>query len=127
VAALLKDLGYRVIQARDGEVALGILQSGIPIDLLLSDVIMPGPLKSTDLARKARAQIPGLPVLFTSGYPEKALVQFDRQNEQFDLLSKPYSRETLARTLRHVLARGATTSMATSVHSDPSTDFKGHD
>ena len=68
VVAMLNELGYRVLKAKDAQAALTIIESGMPIDLLFSDVIMPGPLKSTELARKARERMPNLAVLFTSGY-----------------------------------------------------------
>ena len=107
VVALLSDLGYRVLKARDAHSALTIVESGMPIDVLLTDVIMPGPLKSTELARKARERIPNLAVLFTSGYTENAIVHSGRLDENVELLSKPYTREELARKLRHVLTIAA--------------------
>jgi CheY-like chemotaxis protein len=64
---------------------------------------MPGPLRSPELARKARERLPNLAVLFTSGYTENAIVHGGRLDEGVDLLSKPYTREALARKLRHVL------------------------
>jgi CheY-like chemotaxis protein len=104
VVALLSDLGYRVLKAKDALSALNIVESGMPIDLLLTDVIMPGPMRSTELVRKARERMPNLAVLFTSGYTENAIVHTGRIDDNVELLSKPYSRETLARKLRHVLA-----------------------
>jgi CheY-like chemotaxis protein len=105
VVAMLNDLGYRVLKARDATSALSIVESGMPIDLLFTDVIMPGPMKSTELARKARERMPNLAVLFTSGYTEDAFA--GGLGDSVELLSKPYSRETLARTLRHMLANAA--------------------
>jgi CheY-like chemotaxis protein len=104
VVALLNDLGYRVLKAKDAQSALSIIESGMPIDLLFTDVVMPGTLKSTDLASKARERIPHLAVLFTSGYSENAITQSGRVDESVELLSKPYSRDALARKVRHVLA-----------------------
>jgi PAS domain S-box-containing protein len=104
VVALLNDLGYRVLKAKDAQSALSIIESGMPIDLLFTDVVMPGTLKSTELARKARERIPHLAVLFTSGYSANAITQSGRLDENVELLSKPYSRDALARKLRHVLA-----------------------
>jgi PAS domain S-box-containing protein len=103
VIDMLTDLGYRVLRAKDGQSALAIVESGIPIDLLFTDVVMPGPLRSPDLARKARERLPNLAVLFTSGYTEDAIVHGGRLDEGVDLLTKPYTREALARKLRHVL------------------------
>ena len=107
VAAMLGDLGYRVLQAKDAESALSIIESGMPIDLLLTDVVMPGALRSTELARKARERMPNLAVLFTSGYTQGSVVHSGQLDESLDLLSKPYSRETLARKLRHTLVKTA--------------------
>ncbi|HEV7138299.1 MAG TPA: response regulator, partial [Steroidobacteraceae bacterium] len=81
-----------------------IIESGMPIDLLFTDVIMPGPLKSTELARKARERMPDLAVLFTSGYTEDAFINSGRLDESVELLSKPYSRDALARKVRHMLS-----------------------
>ena len=105
VVAMLNDLGYRVLKAKDATSALSIVESGMPIDLLFTDVIMPGPMKSTELARKARERMPNLAVLFTSGYTEDAFA--GGLGDSVELLSKPYSRETLARKLRHMLANAA--------------------
>jgi len=107
VVAMLNDLGYRVLKAKDADSALTIIESGMPIDLLFTDVVMPGPLKSTELARKARERMPHLAVLFTSGYSENAIVHSGRLDDSVELLSKPYSREALARKVRHVLANAA--------------------
>ncbi len=107
VVAMLSDLGYRVIKAKNAHSALVIIESGMPIDLLFTDVIMPGPLRSTELASKARERIPGLAILFTSGYTEDAMSTGGRLEPNTELLPKPYSRETLARKIRHVLANAA--------------------
>lgn len=103
VVGLLADLGYRVLKARDAQSALTIIESGAPVDLLFTDVVMPGPLKSTELARKARERRPDIAVLFTSGYTENAIVHGGRLDDGVELLSKPYTREALARKLRQML------------------------
>ncbi|MEZ0170756.1 PAS domain S-box protein [Microvirga sp. TS319] len=102
--ALLSDLGYRVLKARDATSALNVIESGLDIDLLFTDVVMPGPLRSPELARKARLRLPHIAVLFTSGYTENAIVHGGRLDPGVELLPKPYSREDLARKIRHVLA-----------------------
>jgi PAS domain S-box-containing protein len=104
VVELLGELGYQVLKASDAASALSIIDSGIHIDLLFTDVVMPGPLRSPDLARKARERQPGMAVLFTSGYTENAIVHGGRLDAGVDLLGKPYTREALARKVRHVLA-----------------------
>jgi len=107
VVELLADLGYRVLRAKDAQSALAIVESGVPVDLLFTDVVMPGPLRSTELARKARERVPGITVLFTSGYTDNAIVHAGRLDEGIDLLSKPYTHEALARKVRHVLGQRA--------------------
>ena len=104
VVELLSDLGYRVLKAVDATSALSVVESGIPIDVLFTDVVMPGPLKSPELARKARERLPDIAVLFTSGYTENSIVHGGRLDAGLEFLPKPYSREALARKLRHVLA-----------------------
>jgi PAS domain S-box-containing protein len=103
VVAMLNDLGYRVLKAKDAESALTIIESGMPIDLLFTDVVMPGPMASTELARKARERMPHLAVLFTSGYADNFLTGSGRLEFDVELLSKPYSRDDLARKVRHVI------------------------
>jgi PAS domain S-box-containing protein len=103
VVELLTELGYRVLEASDGQSALEIIRSGSPIDLLFTDVVMPGPLRSPDLARQGKALLPELEVLFTSGYAENAIVHGGRVDPGVSLLGKPYRREELARKLRHLL------------------------
>ncbi len=104
---MLNELGYRVLRAKDAESALVIIESGAPVDLLVTDVVMPGKLKSTELARRARQRLPNLQVVFTSGYTENAIVHGGRLDENVELISKPYTREALARKLRHALANAA--------------------
>lgn len=103
VVAMLTELGYRVLKAKDAAAALTIVESGIPIDLLFTDVVMPGPLKSSEMARQARERMPDLAVLFTSGYTENLIVHGGKLDVGVELLSKPYSREAMARKIRHVL------------------------
>ncbi|WP_112500357.1 response regulator [Agrobacterium sp. lyk4-40-TYG-31] len=103
VIELLTDLGYRVLRASDAQLGLAVIDSGVPIDLLFTDVVMPGPLRSPELARKAKERLPNIAVLFTSGYTDNAIVHGGRLDEGIELLSKPYTREGLARKVRYVL------------------------
>ncbi|TAL34693.1 MAG: PAS domain S-box protein [Phenylobacterium sp.] len=100
---LLTELGYQVVQAKDAASGLAIVESGLPIDLLFTDVVMPGQMQSRELAQRAQARLPGLAVLFTSGYTENAIVHGGRLDEGVELLSKPYTREALARRVRQCL------------------------
>lgn len=104
VVDMLTELGYRVLKAADAQSALAIVESGVQIDLLFTDVVMPGPLRSPDLARKAKERLSNLAVLFTSGYTENAIVHGGKLDPGVELLGKPYTREALARKLRHVLS-----------------------
>ncbi|HEX5750286.1 MAG TPA: response regulator [Archangium sp.] len=103
VVEMVSELGYRVLKAVDAASALVILQSGVPIELLFTDVVMPGPVRSPELARQAKELHPDIEVLFTSGYTENAIVHGGRLDAGVQLLSKPYSREELARKLRQLL------------------------
>ena len=103
VADTLTELGYRVLRASDGESALTIIRSGVPIDLLFTDVVMPGPVPSTEMVRLAREILPGIHILHTSGFTSNAIVHGDRLDAGINLLGKPYSREELAKKLRHLL------------------------
>ncbi len=100
---MLGELGYRVLRARDAMSGMAIIESGVPVDLLFTDVIMPGPLQSREMAARAVALLPKLKVLFTSGYTENAIVHGGRLGAGVELLSKPYTREALARYIRHCL------------------------
>ncbi len=105
--ATLVGLGYRVLRAKDADSALTVVDSGVHIDVLFTDVMMPGKLRSRELARKAKQRLPSLAVLFTSGYTENSIVHGGRLDEGVELLSKPYTREALARRIRHVIAEEA--------------------
>ncbi|ARO33303.1 sensor histidine kinase/response regulator hybrid protein (plasmid) [Rhizobium sp. NXC14] len=104
VVEMLSDLGYYVLKAKDAQSALTVIESGAHIDLLFTDVVMPGPLRSPELARMARQRLPDIAVLYTSGYTENSIVHGGRLDPGLELLSKPYTREELARKIRQVLA-----------------------
>jgi len=104
VVEMLRGLGYRVLKAPDTASALAVIDSGVPVDVLFTDVVMPGTLRSPELARMARERLPNLGVLFTSGYTENAIVHGRRLDPGVELLAKPYTRERLARRIRQVLA-----------------------
>jgi CheY-like chemotaxis protein len=109
VVAQLTELGYAVVEAASPQEALARLR-GQPtgIDLLFTDIVMPGGMNGHDLARAALAEWPGLKVLFTSGYSGTALRDDDRLREGEHFLSKPYRRHELADKLREIFGRGAT-------------------
>jgi CheY-like chemotaxis protein len=103
VVDTLVELGYRVLRANDGQSALTIIRSGVAIDVLFTDVVMPGPVASTEMVRRARLLAPQMQILFTSGFTRDAIVDRDRLKPGVNLLSKPYGREELGRRLRQLL------------------------
>ncbi|MEJ0042457.1 MAG: CHASE3 domain-containing protein [Rhizomicrobium sp.] len=103
VVDILSDLGYAVLKAESAEQGLAVIASGARIDLLFTDVVMPGPLNTRDFARRAQEMRPGLKVLYTSGYTQNAIVHNGRLDDDAFLLSKPYRKDELARKLRSLL------------------------
>ncbi|SOE18923.1 PAS domain S-box-containing protein [Hoeflea halophila] len=104
---VLRDLGYTVLTAETADSALVVVNSGVKIDVLFTDVVMPGTLRSPELVRKAKELLPELGVLFTSGYTQNAIVHAGRLDDGIDLLSKPYTRERLAQKIHEILSRPA--------------------
>jgi len=103
-AAVLAELGYRVLEAADADAALAILGSGAPVDLLFTDVVLPG-RSGRDLAASAAELRPGLKVLFTTGYSRNAIVHHGRLDGGVQLISKPFTFDQLAARVRDVLDR----------------------
>ncbi|WP_194756371.1 hybrid sensor histidine kinase/response regulator [Aliidiomarina indica] len=99
----LRSLGYKVTAVSSGPDALISLGERDDIDLLLTDIVMPGGMNGRELADKARENNPSLKVLFTSGYTENAIVHHGRLDPGVELLSKPYTRLELATKVRRVL------------------------
>lgn len=107
VAASLQRLGYRVRQASDGISALKLIVSEPDIDLLFTDVVMPGGISGRDLADQVRQIRPDLPVLFTSGYTQHTFEDDEAGlSAGMQLLQKPYRREELARMVQKALNPG---------------------
>jgi CheY-like chemotaxis protein len=103
----LKSLGYAVVTAVDAKDALRKLRSDAKIDVLFSDIVMPGGTNGWELSELARQIRPGLPVLLTSGYALETLVKQGRLQPGAVVLTKPYRKEMLALRLREVLLVGA--------------------
>jgi signal transduction histidine kinase/ActR/RegA family two-component response regulator len=101
----LRSFGYQVMEAADGPSALAIVAQRDDIDLLFTDVVMPGGMNGRALADAARQLRPGLRVLYTSGYTENAIVHHGRLDPGALLLSKPYRRSELDRAIRAALAK----------------------
>jgi PAS domain S-box-containing protein len=100
---VLEELGYRVMRASNGVAALEILSGKDPIDLLLTDVVMPGGVNGRQLADAAVGQRPGLRVLYMTGYTRNAIVHQGRLDLGISMISKPFSFEELASKVRQVL------------------------
>lgn len=103
LVSVLNTLGYHVSEAGEGAEALSILESHADIDLLFTDVVLPGGMSGPQIAEACRSIRPDLRVLFTSGYPASAMAQDGRIGANVELLSKPYRRMDLAKTIRRVL------------------------
>lgn len=104
VVAQLNSLGYAVLTAANADEALKIIDSGKTVDLLFTDVIMPGSMNGRQLSDEALKRRPSLKVLFTSGYTENAIVHHGRLDPGVLLLAKPYRKADLARMIRQALA-----------------------
>jgi CheY-like chemotaxis protein len=102
---ILSALGYRVLEAPDAAAALGIVESGQAVDLVFTDVIMPGPVSSLQLAEAVRARLPSAQVLYTSGYAEGVLTHEGKLDVSVNLLQKPYHPDALSARIRHLLRR----------------------
>jgi CheY-like chemotaxis protein len=96
-------IGHDVIEARDGVEALNLLQSGAHVDLVFTDMIMPGGLSGRGVAHRARDLKPGIKVLLTTGYAEDLGHADDLESESLKVLRKPYRQAELAMALREVL------------------------
>jgi CheY-like chemotaxis protein len=102
--AMIEEMGYRRLEAGDAASALALVQSGEPVDLVFTDVVMPGPLATREFAQRLKELRPGLPVLFTSGYTDNAIIHQGRLDAGVHLISKPYAKTDLARRIATLLA-----------------------
>jgi CheY-like chemotaxis protein len=103
VVAQLRGLGYAVAEADSPRAALEVIESGVRIDLLFTDIVMPGGMSGIDLTREARHRRPGLKVVATSGFHMGALENGKRLPADVPLLTKPYRLVDLSRILRTTL------------------------
>jgi PAS domain S-box-containing protein len=101
---LLRRVGYRAVAAGDAASALGLLAETPDVKLLLADMVLPGGTNGVDLARRAHAMRPRLPVLFMSGYTENAIIHNGRLDEGVRLLEKPFTTYALATAVRSALS-----------------------
>ncbi|HXE88863.1 MAG TPA: PAS domain S-box protein [Hyphomicrobiaceae bacterium] len=103
-ALRLKELGYRVLEADHGAAAFAVLAETPDIDIVFSDLVMPGGISGFDLARRVRERYPGTRVILTSGYSAELLNQADVAELDLKVLRKPYRQVELARAFRAALA-----------------------
>jgi CheY-like chemotaxis protein len=101
----LKLIGYQVLEAADGPSALEILRRGADVDLLFTDLVMPGGLSGREVAIRARDMKPGIKVLLTSGYAEELVHGDALQRERLKVLRKPYHQAELVVALRDVFGQ----------------------
>ena len=100
---ILRDLGYQALEAADGHAALRLIEAnGQPIDLLFTDVVMPG-MSGKELSERARALQPQLKILYTSGYTRDGFLRDGRLDPGIALLPKPFTSQDLAGRLRDIL------------------------
>jgi CheY-like chemotaxis protein len=101
----LEELGYKIIEAGDAAEALRLATDGARIDLLFTDVVLPGGVSGRQLSDNILKLRPDLPVLFTTGYTRNAIVHHGRLDPDVQLLNKPYTQQDLLRKVRELLDR----------------------
>ncbi|MBC7799497.1 MAG: response regulator, partial [Gemmatimonadaceae bacterium] len=104
VTDVLQDLGYAAIEAADGASALHILRSDVRIDLLVSDVGLPGGMNGRQIADAARSLRPDLRVLFITGYAENAILSHGHLDPGMHVLTKPFAMDALTSRIRDLIA-----------------------
>lgn len=102
---ILERLGYQILDAADGHLALEILAGDNHVDLLLTDVVLPGGMSGRDVAKQAQENDPGLKILYMSGYTENAILHQGRVGDGISLISKPFSNRELGERVREELDR----------------------
>src|SRR6202012_4543458 len=100
---MLRSLGYTVLEAATGAKALEVLAHNPAVDLLVTDVVLAGAMNGRRLAETARERLPGIRILFMSGYTEDAIVHHGRLDDGVQLIGKPFQREQLAQKVAEVL------------------------
>jgi signal transduction histidine kinase/ActR/RegA family two-component response regulator len=101
----LEECGYRVLSAGDGPAALRLIEES-PVDLLLTDVVLPNGMNGRELADEVRRRRPGTGVLYVTGYTRNAIIHHGRLDPDIDLLTKPFTADALTRKIRSILDGG---------------------
>ena len=102
----LEECGYRVISADNGPSALQSIEDAPHVDLLLTDVILPGGMNGRQLSDEVRRRRPAIKVLYVTGYARNAIIHHGRLDPDIDLLTKPFTAEALTRKIRQILDAG---------------------
>ena len=105
-ARRLRNFGYEVVQVEDAKGALDVLRSGRKVDLVFSDVVMPGTMSGFGLARWIKENMPASSVLLTSGFAEDVARAGEAPDPELRILRKPYTGSELARALRRAIDGG---------------------
>jgi CheY-like chemotaxis protein len=100
---ILSALGYEVVEACDAADAIELIENGTQVDLVFSDVIMPGPVSSLQLRDVVRTHLPQAQILYTSGYAEGVLSHSGKVDASVHLLQKPYDPDALSARIRDLL------------------------
>jgi PAS domain S-box-containing protein len=106
VSEVLEDLGYTAVEAADGPTGLKIMQSDVRLDLLVTDVGLPGGIKGRQMADAGRELRPELKVLFITGYAENAVIGNGHLEPGMQLMTKPFVMEVLASRIRQIIENG---------------------
>jgi CheY-like chemotaxis protein len=113
VTGMRASLGYRTHEASDGADALQRLERKGKVDLVLTDVVMPGQIGGWELAKTVNERWPEIRILLTSGYSDRSLGEGEWAHVQMHVLPKPYRKRELARKIREALQLPVTTEMQT--------------
>ena len=108
----LRDRGYRVLAAPDGETALRLLGGEPAVALLFTDVVLPGGMNGRQLAEEVQRRRPAVKVLFATGYTRNAIIHEGRLDPDVELLAKPFTADALARKVRQILEGGSSRARA---------------
>ena len=102
---MLAELGYHTVEAADGKEAIEVLQQTPSIDLLFTDVGLPGGMSGVDIAKEAARLFPDIKILFTSGYADDVLARHGKTDANAELVHKPFGKEELALKLRAAMGQ----------------------
>ncbi len=100
---VLEEAGYSVLEAPDGPSGLEVMQSRVAVDLLITDVGLPGGVNGRQVADAARLERPGLKTLFITGFAESAAVSSDQLGPGMEVITKPFAMSALAQKVREML------------------------